>query len=47
MAFENEKNYTAAISNYEKFMNLTTDNDMKSQVKNQIEYLKNKINEKN
>ena len=46
MANENENNYADAITNYEKFMNLTTDNEMKNQVKNQIEYLKSKNNEK-
>ena len=42
MAYENEKNYPESIANYEKFMTLTDDNETKAQVKNQIEYLKNK-----
>ena len=43
MAYEKENNYSAAVANYEKFMNLTEDNNMKTQVKAQIEYLKSKI----
>ena len=40
MAYESEKKYADAITNYEKFMSITSDSDMKSQVKNQVDYLK-------
>ena len=46
MAYEEEKNYTQAIANYEKFVGLTDDAQMKSDVKKQIEYLKTRVNEK-
>ena len=42
MAYETENNVEKAILNYEKFVSISTDNDMNSQVKKQIEYLKSK-----
>ena len=42
MAYEKENNNSEAIVNYEKFMNLSNDENLKSQVKAQIDYLKSK-----
>ena len=45
MAYEAEENYAAAIENFEKFVTLSTEVELKNQVKAQIEYLKTKVNE--
>ena len=45
MAYESKNDYTTAIENYEKFMSISTDDNMKSQVKAQVDYLKSKQNE--
>ena len=45
MAFESENNLQDAIVNYEKFMSISNDENMKSQVKAQVDYLKAKQNE--
>ena len=45
MAYETEENYIAAIENFEKFITLSTEVELKNQVKAQIEYLKTKVNE--
>ena len=42
LAYEKEKNIDAAIENYQKFLDLSNDNALKSEIKAKINYLKSK-----
>ena len=42
LAYEKEKNYDTAIEHYQKFLELSNDNQLKSQIKAKINYLKSK-----
>ena len=43
MAYETEKDYAKAVENYEKFINLSTDEKLKSELKDRVNFLKSKI----